>query len=127
MTERTEAQLEEAIRDYLAWIRSPKLKHTTTRITYEDGLSDFVLFVRNKQIDWNDLFTLDTLKEFGKYCTLRNASHAIRGLSGYLFCHGRIPQPLPMPHCQIDLPDIYEEYLICYEQIKQVPYRGPAS
>ena len=115
--------MEEAIRDYLAWIRSPKLKHTTTRITYEDVLSDFVLFVRNKQIDWNDLFTLNTLKKFRKYCTLRNASHAIRGFSSYLFCHGRIPQPLPMPHCQIDLPDIYEEYLIYYEQIKQVPYR----
>ena len=120
MTESTEARLEEAIRDYLAWIRSLKLKRTTTGITYEDALSDFVLFVRNKHIDWNDLFTPHTLKKFRKYCRLRNVSNAIRKLSLYLFRQGRILQPLPMPHCQIDLPGIYEQYLIYYEKIKQV-------
>jgi site-specific recombinase XerD len=89
---------------------------------YEELLSDFALFVRNKRLAWKDTFSLDTLKAFRKDSKLTNVSHAVRGLSCYLFSNGRIPQPLRIANHQIDLPEIYEQYLLYHEQSRQVPY-----
>jgi site-specific recombinase XerD len=119
MTETTQTPLEEAIRDYLGWI---KLKRRSTRIRYEKLLSDFALFVKNEHIPWQEIFTLDTLKRFRKHRDISNGWDVIRGLSDYLFTHGRISQPLRRSKHQIDLPDIYEQYLLYYEKIKQLPH-----
>lgn len=123
MTVGKDAMLEQAICDYLQWVKSRGYKHSTTRWRYEKILSDFLVFVRHREIAWDDIFTLDTLKQFQKKSKFTNLSHAIRGLSGYLFSQGRIPQPLRMPNYQIDLPVTYEEYLIYYKKSRQVPYR----
>lgn len=112
MTVGKDAMLEQAICDYLQWVKSRGYKHSTTRWRYEKILSDFLGFVSHGEIAWDDIFTLDTLKQFQKKSKFTNLSHAIRGLSGYLFSQGRIPQPLRMPNYQIDLPVTYEEYLI---------------
>jgi integrase/recombinase XerD len=123
MTNQNTQSLEQAICDYLQWMKSREYKHSTTRRRYEKILSDFLVFVRHREIAWNDIFTMGTLKAFQKDSSLTNVSDAIRGLSWYLFKHSRIPQPLRKPNCQIDLPVIYEEYLTYHEKSRQVPYR----
>lgn len=114
--------LKEAIRDYLQWMRSMQRRGSTKLIRYGLVLIDFIDFLKEENVLWEDIFTLDTLKEFRKYTFTNNPSDAIRGLSLYLFENGRIPQPLQSPSYQIDLPEIYEQYLINYEQSREVPY-----
>jgi len=122
MTDKDTQRLEQAIGDYLKWIRSIPYQHPNAGMRYSLVLSDFLSFVRQKSIAWKDIFTLDTLKEFRKYTTLKNPSHALIGLSSYLFRNRRIPEPLVIPNYQIDLPDIYEKYLAYHEQSRQTPY-----
>lgn len=122
MAEKGIEMLEKAIRDYLQWMKSMEHKRSTTTLVYGLVLSDFIDFVKEKNIAWVNIFTLDTLKEFRKYTHLNNPSDAIRGLSLYLFDNGRLAQPLRRPYYQIDLPEIYEQYLIYHEQGRQVPY-----
>jgi len=122
MTEKSTQMLKQATRDYLQWMKSMEHKGSSTTLRYGFVLIDFLDFVKEKNIAWTSIFTLDTLKEFRKYTHLNNPSDAIRGLSFYLFDNGRIPQPLRRPYYQIDLPEIYEQYLLYYEQSRQVPY-----
>ena len=122
MAEKDIEMLEKAIRDYLQWMKSMEHKRSTTTLVYGLVLSDFIDFVKEKNIAWVNIFTLDTLKEFRKYTHLNNPSDAIRGLSLYLFDNARLAQPLRRPYYQIDLPEIYEQYLIYHEQGRQVPY-----
>ena len=119
----THQRLAHAIRDYLQWLEARAYRNTKARMRYEHVLTAFLAFVRKKDIGWDTLFTIDTLKDFRNSTNLPNSSHAIRGLSGYLFGEGRIPQRLRMPNYQIDLPDSYEDYLRYHEQSRQVPYR----
>lgn len=109
--------LVEAILDYLGWLNSAEEAHRLSE-RYREILIDFILFEINKGISWEDMFTFDTFKEFRKYTTLKNTSHAIIGLSGYLEQKGRIPEPLQIPNYQVALPDIYEQYLLYLEQGK---------
>lgn len=115
-------QLRQAISDYLNWIRSMHYDRPNAGMRYSLVLWDFLRFVKDKSIAWKDMFTLDILKEFRKYTTLKNPSHALIGLSSYLFRNRRIPEPLVIPNYQIDLPDIYEKYLAYHEQSRQIPY-----
>jgi integrase/recombinase XerD len=115
-------KLQQAIRDYLEWVRSMEYEQTDTRKNYTLVLSDFLGFVKEKKITWRDIFTLQTLKSFRKYTSLPNPSHALRGLSGFLFSNGRIRKALQIPNYQVDLPDLYEHYLDYHEQSRQVPY-----
>jgi len=122
MTDKNTQRLVQAIGDYLEWIKSMHYQHPNAGMRYSLVLSDFLDFVRDKDIAWKDIFTLDTLKVFRKYTTLKNPSHALIGLSSYLFRSRRIPKPLVIPNYQIDLPDIYEQYLAYHEQSRQIPY-----
>ncbi|MCK4794650.1 MAG: tyrosine-type recombinase/integrase [Desulfobacteraceae bacterium] len=122
MTDKNIEMLQQAIGDYLKWIKSMHYKRPHAGMSYSLVLSDFFSFVRQKGIAWKDIFTLHTLKEFRNYTSCKNPSYALIGLSGYLFRNGRIPQPLVIPDYQIDLPDIYENYLVYHEQSYQVPY-----
>jgi len=122
MTDKNTQRLGQAIGDYLEWIKSMHYQHPNAGMRYSLVLSDFLDFVRDKDIAWKDIFTLDTLKVFRKYTTLKNPSHALIGLSSYLFRSRRIPKPLVIPNYQIDLPDIYEQYLAYHEQSRQIPY-----
>jgi integrase len=115
--------LEQAICDYLQWLKSIQYKGSEKeRMRYEEILNDFALFVGNQRITWKDTFSLDTLKAFRKDTKLSNVSRVVRGLSYYLVSNGTIPQPLHKPNYQIDLPEIYEQYLLYHEQSRQVPY-----
>lgn len=110
--------LDEAIHDYLEWMKSHGYSHKTWMI-YKQVLDNFLAFIEHKDITWNDIFTLDTIESFLKE---RGRTHtsvaAIRGLCGYLFQQKRIPILI---HKQLSqLPEIYEDYLKYYEKIKQV-------
>jgi site-specific recombinase XerD len=123
MTNQNTQNLEQAICDYLRWMKSREYKRSTTRRRYEKILSELRVFVRSRDIAWDDIFTLDTLKAFQKDSSLTNVSGAVGGLSWYLFKQSRIPQPLRKPNYQIDLPAIYEEYLRYHEKSRQARYR----
>jgi len=122
MSETSYQMLEKAISDYLQWIKSREYRNRKARKRYEKVLADFLAFVREKSISWADMFTLDTLKGFREYTDLSNPSHALRGLSGYLYSNARVSQPLIIPNFQVDLPDVYEQYFVYYEQSRQVTY-----
>ncbi len=123
MSDKNTEMLEKAIRDYLQWMKSMEYKRCAGRMHYGLVFIDFIEFAKEKNIVWEDIFTLDTVKEFRIYTSYNNPSEAIRGLSLYLFDNGRIPQPLRRPsYYQIDLPDIYEQYLLYREQSRQIPY-----
>ena len=122
MTDKDIRNLKEAIRDYLQWMRFMETRGSKKLTRYGLLLVDFVDFVKEKNVDWDDMFTLDTLNVFRKYNNHNNPSDAVKGLSLYLFNNGRIPQPLQIPCYQIDLPEIYEQYLIYLEKNRQVSY-----
>lgn len=122
MTDKSTQMLKQATRDYLQWMKSMQSRGSIKLMFYGLVLVDFIDFVKEKNVLWDDIFTLDTLKEFRKYSGTNNPSDAIRGLSLYLFDNGRISQPLCRPYYQIDLPEVYDQYLIYHQQSRQVPY-----
>lgn len=112
--------LEQAIGDYLLWMRSKEYSSKTIE-GYKQQLNQFFGFIKIRRFTWEGIFTLDTLKWFQKVRALKSAP-ALRGLSRYIFEQGKIRQPIPKRASQIDLPDIYEEYLAYHKQSRQVPY-----
>ena len=112
----------DATLDYMGWVKSVEAQRgTPSHLRYTRILVDYLIFVISNSIAWKDMFTFDTLQDFLKYSSFKNASRALLALSGFLFSHGRIDQPLeiPKPH-NTPLPDIYEEYLLYHEQSLQV-------
>ena len=97
MTDKNTQMLKQAIRDYLQWMRSLETRGSKKLMHFGLLLVDFIDFVKEKNVVWEDMFTFDTLKGFRKYTSTNNPSDTITGLSLYLFENGRIPQPLPNP------------------------------
>lgn len=85
---------------------------------YERVLNRFLVFVNDREIAWEAIFTLDTLKAFQKDTGLIHVAAAIRGLSRYLFQQGAIERPIERQRQK--LPEIYEHYLLYYAKIRQV-------
>jgi site-specific recombinase XerD len=108
--------LEQAIRDYLGWMASEGYSPKTCE-GYRRLLNNFLLFISHKNIAWDDIFTLDTLKAFQQERSLKYVP-AVRGLSRYLFEQKRISQPIQKQ--RVPLPEIYEDYLLSYENSREV-------
>jgi len=85
--------------------------------SYQAELNSFLLFIIRNQIDWNDIFTLDTFKDFQKNKPAAEGA-AVRGFWQHLFDQKRIHQPVDPPGLR--LPDIYENYLLYYNQTRQL-------
>lgn len=102
-----------AILDYCSWLNG-----TRESKYFRDVLIDFTLFSTHKGIGWDDMFTFETFREYRKYTRLKKTSHALCGLSAYLHERGAIVRPLTIPHYQVDLPDIYESYLLYVTQTR---------
>ena len=114
--------LVQAIGDYKKWVKSleehGRSPHT---IRYSRILTDFLLFAISEDIVWRGMFTFDTLEDFLKHCTSKNAQRAIITLSYYLFDQGKLDQPIKIPTKPRKLlPDIYEEYFLYHEQGRQL-------
>lgn len=110
-----------AIVDYLCRIKSDKGNKDSRKVmTHAEILTDFLIYVIREEIICKDMFTFDTFIKFRKSTGVKKAARALIGLSGYLHDNGRIRAPLQIPNYQIQLPDIYEQYLCYLEQAKAV-------
>ena len=108
--------LKRDIDQYLKWMISAGYSFSTCD-SYKNELNSFLLFIIRKQIDCNDIFTLNTLKEFQKN-TQPATGPGVRGLWQYLFDQKRIHQPIDPPHRRLS--DPYEDYLLYYNQNRKV-------
>jgi len=73
-------------------------------------LQDFLLFVERKPNKWDEIFTLEILKEFMQHGDSNERRRAVRGLAKFLYRQGQISQPIPRKS-RPKLPEIYEDYL----------------
>jgi len=113
--------LTEAILDYLCRLRSDKHhKESRNFERWTHILIDFLIFTIKEDVPWEEMFTFDTLIKFRKSTGVKKAGRALIGLSGYLHDKGSIPEPLQIPNYQIQLPDIYEQYLYHLKHNKAV-------
>jgi site-specific recombinase XerD len=111
--------LEQSMSDYLLWMRSQGYSPKTIE-GHKRQLNQFFVFIKGRRFSWDGIFTLDTLTWFQKVRALRWA-HAVSGLSRYLFEQGKIPQPIPRRKAPVELPEIYEQYLVYHKQSQQAP------
>jgi len=110
-----------AILDYLCRIKSDKGNKDSLKVmTHKQILTDFLIYAIREEITCKDMFTFDTFIKFRKSTGVKKAARALIGISGYLHDNGRIPAPLQIPNYQIQLPDIYEQYLCYLERVKAV-------
>src|SRR5210317_2266247 len=58
-------------------------------------LQDFRLFVERQSKKWNEIFTLEILKEFMLQGDSNERRRAVRGLANFLYREKQIFQPIP--------------------------------
>lgn len=110
-----------AMLDHLCQIKSDKGNKDSRKVVrHTEILTDFLIYAIKEEITWKDMFTFDTFIKFRNSSGVKKAARALIGLSGYLHDNGCIPAPLQIPHYQIQLPDIYEQYLRYLEQARAV-------
>jgi len=101
-----------AIVDYLEWETALKAHGPHRPITRDSFiLIEFLRFAARKDMSWEEMFTLQTLKEFPQFSRFKHASRPLIALSGFLYSNGKIPKPLTTPRRLIDLSDPFEPYL----------------
>jgi site-specific recombinase XerD len=109
------------ILDYLCRIKADT-EHSARRNVgkFTEILTDFLIYTIIRDVAWKDMFTFDTFIKFRKSTGAKKAAQALIGLSSFLHDTGRIATPLQIPNYQIDLPDLYEQYLGYLKQTKAV-------
>jgi site-specific recombinase XerD len=100
LTDKYSEKLGQSIGDYLDWIESLPYRDSDIRRLYTVVLSDFLSFVRNK----------DMLR--GRPTT--------EDLSRYLSGHGKIDRRSKTRKQQIPLPEVYDQYLLYQQQSLQI-------
>jgi len=113
--------LKQAIGNYLQWMKSVGYARKT-RQSYQAQLNQFVCFIKNRTISWQELFGSNSLECFKKNSG-QSSVPAINGLSRYLFSQGKIPKPLAKKTKPVDLPKIYEDYLAYQQTYRQATVR----
>ncbi len=110
-----------AMLNYLCRIKSDKRNKDNRKVVrHTEILTGFLIYAIREGIGWKDMYTFDTFIKFRNSSGLKKTSHALIGLSGYLHDNGRIPAPLQIPNYQVQLPDIYEQYLRYLEEARAV-------
>jgi len=89
MSASQEKILEKATEEWLKRITNPK-----TRAHNEQVLAEFVAFIRESRIPWEQRFTIETLKDFQRASKCKKAAGAIRALSFFLYDQQKIPEPI---------------------------------
>jgi len=117
MTDSPGLTLKQVIDECLQWMITSGYTPGTYN-SYRSELNKFLHFIIRKQIHWDEIFTLDTLKDFQKSRQSATAP-AVRKLFRYLFEQKRIRLSIDPP--QRRLPDTYENYLNYYNQTRKVP------
>ena len=109
--------LDLAIEDYLHWMAENGYAKST-RKEYARVLSSFKLFIKKRNCLWDEIFTQEMLRQF-KNSENSYPIHAVTGLSRYLFEQGKIARHLGMKYPSVQLPRIYEDYLIYHQKTRQ--------
>jgi len=73
-------------------------------------LQDFQLFVERQAEEWDEIFSLEILKEFMQQDDSNERRRAVRGLANFLYREKQISQPIPRK-ARPKLPEIFEDYL----------------
>jgi len=73
-------------------------------------LQDFHLFVERQPKEWDEIFTLETLKDFMRQGNSNERRRAVRGLARFLYKQRQISQPIPLKS-RPKLPTIFEDHL----------------
>ena len=121
MADKDIRMLASAILDYLCQIKSDTEYSARRNVgRFTETLTDFLIYTIRQDVALKDMFTFDTFIKFRKSTGVKKAAHALIGVSGYLYDKGSIPAPLQIPDYQIQLPDIYEQYLWHLKQNKAV-------
>lgn len=113
--------LNQAIEDYLQWMAENGYAKST-RKEYARVLSKFKLFIKKQKCLWDEIFTQEMLRQF-KNSERLHPIHAVTGLSRYLFEQGKIDRHLGMKYPSVQLPRIYEDYLIYHQKTRQASDR----
>jgi len=114
-------KLDPAIEDYLQWMAENGYAEKTLK-EYAQELNQFKLYIKQRKCTFEDIFTHDILRGFKKVNPTMRA-HAIRGLSRYLYEQGSISRHLRLKEQTVDLPQIYEDYLIYQHKTHQACHR----
>ena len=122
MSASQEKILEKATEEWLQRITNPK-----TRAHNEQVLAEFVAFVRESRIPWEEIFTIETLKDFQRVSKCKKAAGAIRALSFFLYDQQKIPEPILQANYQLDLPEVYEQYLDWVDHVRPPTPSGNGS
>jgi integrase/recombinase XerD len=113
-------RLTQAVVDFIGWL-SATGNSKNLREHYDQTLIEFIVFALQKRLAWENMFSLDTLRVFGKNSTsMTDAIHVLTAFSDYLYEKGTINELLEVPDDRVLLPDIYEKYLLYLQQEKAV-------
>jgi len=113
--------LDLAIEDYLHWMAENGYAKRS-RKEYARVLRGFKLFIKKRNCLWDEIFTQEMLRQF-KNSERSHPIHAVTGLSRYLFEQGKIARHLGVKDKSVNLPQIYEDYLIYHQKTHQASDR----
>lgn len=114
----SEKTLEQVISEYLEWMRATGYAESGLK-AYQKILKRFLIFVREKDIALDDVFTWDTVRAFQGRKPSTEVHRVLKKCARYLFEHKKIRRPLKRQYYK--LPAIYEQYVAHYEKTHQVP------
>lgn len=109
MIDDTLIALDQAIQDYLEWMAVNGYAKSTQQ-GQKCTMRYLRLFIDVNRYRWDDIFTRSTLNRFKK-AKGKHHTHALTGLSRYLYAQGKIARPIRVRKALPILPTIYEEYL----------------
>lgn len=109
MNHKKSTRLSQAVEQYL--LQRIEQGYPDTHIdTQCKILQDFRLFVEQQPKEWDEIFTLEILKEFMQQGDGNERRRAVRGLAKFLYQQKQISQPIPLKS-RPKLPGIFEDYL----------------
>ena len=109
MNHKDSKKLSQAVEQYL--LQRIEHGYPDTHIdTQGKILQDFHLFVERQPKEWNEIFTLEILKEFMQQGDSNERRRAVRGLAKFLYHQKQISQPIPLKS-RPKLPEIFEDYM----------------
>jgi len=109
MNHKDSKRLSQAVEQYL--LQRIEQGHPDTFIDSQGKiLQDFHLFVERQPKEWDEIFTLETLKEFMRQGNSNERRRAVRGLARFLYKQRQISQPIPLKS-RLKLPTIFEDHL----------------
>ena len=109
MNHKDSQRLSQAVEQYL--LQRIEQGYPDTHIdTQQKILGDFRLFMKRQPKEWDEIFTLEILKEFMQQSNGNERRRAVRGLAKFLYREKQISQPIPIK-ARPTLPEIFEDYL----------------